>query len=79
MNEEQIQEQLRRTAEGIAKAAPAALKAIDGALARLNAPWYVRAWHQWKGHQGWGAGEELHIFFDAILIVICLGIVWLIS
>lgn len=74
MNEEQI----KQSAENVLKAYPAARNAISGALARLNAPWYVRAWHQWKGDQGWGLGEELHMVYAGVAVLVLLGGLWLI-
>lgn len=56
-------EQLRKAAQGVIDTAPAALKAVRGAMDRLNAPFLVRAWHQWRGDDGWGLGDELYMCY----------------
>ena len=75
----EIEDQLRQAADGIQRAYPAARNAIEGALARLNAPWYVRAYHQAKRDEGWGLGEELQIFMAVLGIVGLLAFVWWIN
>lgn len=61
--------ELRRQAGEIKRSAPAVLKAVDDAIARLEAPWYVRAYHQARQHQGWGRGEELQLALSAAAFV----------
>lgn len=69
-------EQLREAAKGVVDAAPAARKAIMGAMARLNAPFYVRAWHQWKGHDGWGLGDELYTCYWIVALSVAVALLF---
>jgi hypothetical protein len=62
------QDELKRAAQGVVDAAPAALKALRGAIERLNAPFHVRAWHQMMGDEGWGDGTEYHI---CVIVAVC--------
>lgn len=56
-----------------------AMNAIDRALARVNAPWYVRAWHQWKGDEGWCVGHELQLVYSVVGVIVLFAVgVWLV-
>jgi hypothetical protein len=74
---------LRDAAERVIEAAPEAQRAISSAMDRLNAPFHVRLWHQWKGHEGWGHGYwgcgselDLAVVISIVAIVVTMLILW---
>ena len=88
MRYEEAENAAREAAKKVLAAYPAAILSLGGALDRLNAPFHVRLWHQWKGHEGWGhgyrgCGSELDLVKDAAIFVAVFGsfaiLLWLMS